>query len=209
MCCDVIFDGILHDLVESVNKSFVKTWVVVIYDIIARLTNDKMSLSEREIQKQVNRRKWLCSRSIAIIIMWIFQLLQQVNNQTYCGEYLTGPSSGPVLGLFMFLFLILVLFLVLDTQVHLSRSASSCYHLWLCVCWCISRWHNCIAKTGPLLRFMFCFAAVDKADDCIYRPGGERKGRRNWLKGELGKRLITHDTCSNILGNPQNGGPTF
>jgi len=47
----------LHDLVESVNKSFVKTWVVVIYDIIARLTNDKMSLSEREIQKQVNRRK--------------------------------------------------------------------------------------------------------------------------------------------------------
>ena len=68
MCCDVIFDGILHDLVESVNKSFVKTWVVVIYDIIARLTNDKMSLSEREIQKQVNRRKWLCSRSIVPLL---------------------------------------------------------------------------------------------------------------------------------------------
>ena len=139
--------------------------------------------------------------------MWIFQLLQLTTRRTAAN---TGPISGPVLGLFMFLFLILVLFLVLDTQVHLSRSSScSCYHLWLCVCWCISRWHNCMAKTGPLLRFMFCFAAVDKADDCIYRPGGERKGRRNWLKGELGKRLITHDTCSNILGNPQNGGPKF
>jgi len=207
MCCDVIFDGILHDLVESVNKSFVKTWVVVIYDIIARLTNDKMSLSEREIQKQVNRRKWLCSRSSAIIICEYSNCSNKLTTRRTAAN--TGPISGPVLGLFMFLFLILVLFLVLDTQVHLSRSASSCYHLWLCVCWCISRWHNCIAKTGPLLRFMFCFAAVDKADDCIYRPGGERKGRRNWLKGELGKRLITHDTCSNILGNPQNGGPTF
>ena len=58
-----------------------------------------------------------------------------------------------------------------------------------------------VRSVGWLDNTILCVLYVDKADDRIHRPGGKRKGGRNWLEGKACESYTTQQTTKKSCAN--------